>query len=1219
MGTLIKKFVLLLLIAFPTWAQKPPVAPAITPNQKDNDSTRVTKEAAAEAMISQTEERALETLENILKRQKGSPNEPDLWLRRGELYMRRAKSARFFEFQREDLGRAGSLVPEVIKNQQSRKHLVDANRSYLKVFNEFKNHPRADQALYTFSFNLEQLGEPDKAIIYYSQLINQYPKSLLLPDSLLATGEIYFQKTQFDKALDYFGRLQAFPNSRAYWYAEYKKGWVYYNLKDNDKAMAQLILVITKAPSDGARLSLREEALKDSTLFFSEANSSKEAYTFYSKLIKDEDELIPILVRLSDLYVRHSRYQDARHIYEDILKKHRSDKVKVQVHVKQANTEILDKSYISSSHSLALAVAACEKIKGQASQCEIDLPETQTKLIRLMWADFKKKPQDENSKKELEKQILQAQKSASTPESVNKFTSLLGDFYFQDKRYEKSAKAYFESYKVKPSEKTLLAAIDSMTLASEQNKRLTDTRVQYIDTYLKDFPIGEQATSLQIKKVAIFLSDKEPQKAKLDIEALLAKSEKLSATDRVLVEDLHFDYLNQNQNYALLLLETQKAAAKTKNSDRKHALTKMSDEITIKVAEGQLSKISDVKQKKDVIQSLGKVAIESNTLDSKSKKAAFLLAIQESYKNKFYLLTLDLSKKFVTDYSNENETQTILKNTLKLSLDLGDLKSALDISKRLLLQSKGRERSQLVKTILELQQVIGSQAELRQFADKHLQDLSTEDRAELFSYLWKSSMETGDTDSQKWSEQKISQFSIEPLYSEIQLRHIDHLISTRKYEEAFQRSRHYMGPSNPREIRAQARLQQARIFEKELGDISTKTRLERLHMVLAVKTERLEKAQKAYSDVISMSSSKSPIHVEAHLGLERTLADYLKYIEDLQIRSSVPADQLSEIKASLQQLSSPIAKKLEKVRESLTDLRQNTSEGGQLALAVTSFNWDVQLIHQSVAPIIDDSIASIYPAFILNSTGTGVRRYQAPGSCRAGSSDLGDIQNCLSTAKNEAEVVNALKKLDSHILPDGLIAYLRSFEALKNKRNKEALYLLQVAQAQNPKEQLFKYQNGRALLQSGQLATGLEQLNQAYLNGMDLKVLQTVSIIDGYLQGNCYRSLAFADAAAESRESKNLLAPVMSECFARTHDTSKALQALKSTSSSQFSHALQAARVHEDYLEDPATASQWYGRAAGLTTNAQAKVWLSKKIEHLKSQVSGKKADNRMSMDRGTN
>ncbi len=63
----------------------------------DNEDKNQETAFKSEVLITKAENKAIESLTQILKKKKGSPDEADLNYRLAEMYMRRAKSGRFFD------------------------------------------------------------------------------------------------------------------------------------------------------------------------------------------------------------------------------------------------------------------------------------------------------------------------------------------------------------------------------------------------------------------------------------------------------------------------------------------------------------------------------------------------------------------------------------------------------------------------------------------------------------------------------------------------------------------------------------------------------------------------------------------------------------------------------------------------------------------------------------------------------------------------------------------------------------------------------------------------------------------------------------------------------------------------------------------------------------------------------------------------------------------
>ena len=71
--------------------------------------------------------------------------------------------------------------------------------------------------------------------------------------------------------------------------------------------------------------------------------------------------------------------------------------------------------------------------------------------------------------------------------------------------------------------------------------------------------------------------------------------------------------------------------------------------------------------------------------------------------------------------------------------------------------------------------------------------------------------------------------------------------------------------SLPKDLLARARFVQARVLEDEYRKQSVKAKMERVGIVLAIKTEKLEKAQKAFQSAIRYGDSPTSVKALANL------------------------------------------------------------------------------------------------------------------------------------------------------------------------------------------------------------------------------------------------------------------------------------------------------------------------------------------------------------------
>lgn len=264
----------------------PEVAP--TKDKDVNDEKEQSKALAGELLVNKAEDQAIAAIEKLIFKAKTNPNSgsdlASLKFRLAELYIRKAKSGRFFD-----------LYQDLVKKDVSvnKETIASTKPSLRKAINTLKDieesHPKFEDMDVVF-FNIANaysaLNETGSAEIYFENLIHRYPKSPLRPDALLSLGEIHYQKGRFEQGLKIFDEIKNFPDSKAYPYSLYKSAWCSYNLKQNDLAIKKLVESLdqnNKMLSENQKHNLRSETLKDLVLFAGETKKSSELMSFFLK------------------------------------------------------------------------------------------------------------------------------------------------------------------------------------------------------------------------------------------------------------------------------------------------------------------------------------------------------------------------------------------------------------------------------------------------------------------------------------------------------------------------------------------------------------------------------------------------------------------------------------------------------------------------------------------------------------------------------------------------------------------------------------------------------------------------------------------------------------------------------------------------------------------------------------------------------------------------
>jgi hypothetical protein len=135
---------------------------------------------------------------------------------------------------------------------------------YQLILDKHDDYPKLDEVLYFQGYEYETfdaLDAPDeqaalkekresreKALAKYLELIKKAPKSLLVTDAYTAFGDLYFEEA-LDGRVEWKIPLEAYerviesgdpPDNRLWGYAQYRKGFVYWNLHQNADAASAL-------------------------------------------------------------------------------------------------------------------------------------------------------------------------------------------------------------------------------------------------------------------------------------------------------------------------------------------------------------------------------------------------------------------------------------------------------------------------------------------------------------------------------------------------------------------------------------------------------------------------------------------------------------------------------------------------------------------------------------------------------------------------------------------------------------------------------------------------------------------------------------------------------------------------------------------------------------------------------------------------------------------
>ncbi len=286
----------------------------------------VDKEVKTDSKSAQKRDEAIQQLKDLLKDFPDGPRKAEVYRRLAELYWEKARSIKAVVM--EDYNK---LTDKYYEMNDPNAKMPELDLSPVWVWNKeainvcdliIKKYPDftgIDEVYFFMASNLMEVGQPLRAIRYYTIVTEKYEKSKFAPDAYLQMGEYFFNNNNVFKAKpNYEALVQKYPNNEFYGYALYKHAWVLYNIgeyAESVKEFQQVVLYSAKFE----KISLKEDALKDMVNPYAEAGSVDEAESYFKNIVKDKRYYVLVLKKLAGIYFEQDRTDEAIKIYRKLI------------------------------------------------------------------------------------------------------------------------------------------------------------------------------------------------------------------------------------------------------------------------------------------------------------------------------------------------------------------------------------------------------------------------------------------------------------------------------------------------------------------------------------------------------------------------------------------------------------------------------------------------------------------------------------------------------------------------------------------------------------------------------------------------------------------------------------------------------------------------------------------------------------------------------------
>lgn len=922
------------------------------------------KSLKAELLVSNTEEKAIQQAQKLIKKYKGSPLEPELHFRLAELYMRKSKTDRFFEVHRES-ETVVRLAPRVAREASSRASVQKAADTYSTIQSRFPGFPQMDLVVFNHAFARQILADEKGAENLYNLLVTKFQGSPLVPDSLLALGEIAFTRSQFALALDHFNSIKKYPQSRVYPYGLYKAAWTYYNMRDAQKGLKKLEEVVAYGAYIAqnhieARLDLRKEALNDMTLFYEDVYPAKNAYKYFREQA-GEAEVGAILLRMGTLYERHSRFGDQQVVLSQFMQempksplipKVQTDLVLAYDHLRQKDQSVVRLDELSrlcapdSSWVRGVAKTA-EEGKKVSGECVALLNDTSLKLAKKWLKAWKKLPADTSHAEASEKAFEIYLRTPGSGEDYAQSRFAYAELLFARQKFRKASVEYAAVGRAggtgQIGHDAAYGAVISLEKAVGEKWSGDDEKTfhQLAQEYVSKNPKGQFRLDVEYK-MALLAYEKErydeaaPMFLRLGRE--FAKQEKGLKS-----QDLYLDILNIKKDFRGIRTYAQELIKLSPDQARETKMRKLYEQAYFLEIQGMEEK----SQFKEALNEYTKFFKQNP--NSEFAEKAMWNSMQLHYKLGDVWNGSHAAEDFATKYPQSAQSINALLRAAQTFEQMAQLGEAARVLEKLAARDeKGAPRWK--ELAADFRAMNGEAPVARRLYNELRSAGDAAKKLALLNKIEALEQNYGTDQSRSEIQRMMIEQNVQPQANQAKIRTVENMFDRGNQPEAFNQARHYLGMSSmTANEKARLRLIQAKVLEQEFLKASVKARADRVATVLAIKTEKLQKVQEALQSAIKYGDAR--VSLDAFERLYGCYSHYVRALKEMPIPAGLTAADAEAFRAELDKLVIPLEEKsVDTLAQAVSFARKQQFLDGTAARLEAELNKQNQQMVVNIAP-----------------------------------------------------------------------------------------------------------------------------------------------------------------------------------------------------------------------------------------------------------------------------
>jgi tetratricopeptide (TPR) repeat protein len=267
---------------------------------------------------------SIEVTKDLIKKSKGATFLPDIIFRLAELYVEKSRLVYYLEVETRGQEAASSAEAKLLKNE--------AITIYNDVIKQFPDYRYSDKVLFFMGHEYHELGMHEDMLSTYEKLVEDYPKSVLLLESLFILGDFHFNRDKFDEAEKRYNKILEFRESPIHDMARYKLAWVAINRAQIDKKFYKKALKLFEtvvvsgntseekiAVDTSKPVNIKLEALNGIVFCYTEVHKPKIALEYFRKLATSKTIYLHALEKLANRYFIKEQFDSAALMYRRII------------------------------------------------------------------------------------------------------------------------------------------------------------------------------------------------------------------------------------------------------------------------------------------------------------------------------------------------------------------------------------------------------------------------------------------------------------------------------------------------------------------------------------------------------------------------------------------------------------------------------------------------------------------------------------------------------------------------------------------------------------------------------------------------------------------------------------------------------------------------------------------------------------------------------------